>query len=306
LDRIGKALADISVKDELDACAREPGVWASAAGQSAAPAASPLAQVAEFRAVGAYALPLPELLARTARAYLPLPAKAAAGATALGWPDPSAPWQSGDLLTVELTSAGKLQGAVSVAPFCLPAGSLVFMAQSGSSVALVQATPEGATERTGDAFTVTFEDTPAHILAEGAEAVAAWDRAVLWERLALVGLTAGLIDRAWRIALDALCEGKRGGQLLADEQVAQFQLADNDIERLSAESLILDVAVDAEKGKRVNDKLALARYFTSSQAERCAGRALHVAQLFTPRMVPIARSLAQPSHCERLNGMFGP
>ncbi|HLQ31863.1 MAG TPA: acyl-CoA dehydrogenase family protein, partial [Chloroflexota bacterium] len=158
-------------------------------------------------------------------------------------------------------------------------------------------------ERVGDAFVATFEGAQARVLTEGDEALKQWDTAAQWERLALIGLTAGLIDRTWRIALDALCEGKRQGHFLADEQVAQFQLADNDIERISAEHLVLDVAIDVEHGKRVEDKLALVRYFTSKQAEACAGRALHLAQLFTPRMVPIARWLIQRAHHLSVFGM---
>ncbi|HLY67479.1 MAG TPA: hypothetical protein VKU60_18220, partial [Chloroflexota bacterium] len=56
------------------------------------------------------------------------------------------------------------------------------------------------------------------------------------------------------------------------------------------------LAIDAENGKPVDDKLALVRYFTSGQAERCAARALHVAQLFTPRLVPVARWLTRRAH----------
>jgi alkylation response protein AidB-like acyl-CoA dehydrogenase len=187
---------------------------------------------------------------------------------------------------------------VSVAPFCIPARALVFLAQRGADVALVEAVKASDMERSGDALTVRFPGAEkTAVLAEGPDAVAAWDRLVLWERLALLGLTLGLMDRCWRISLDALCEGKRADNFLADEQVAQFQLADNDIERLSAQNLILDAAVDVENGKAsAKDKLALVRYFTSGQAERCAARALHVAQLFTPRMVPIARWFVQRAH----------
>jgi hypothetical protein len=294
LERIGKALAEISVKDEM-AAAGQPELWQTRPSRNghATPAASPLAQVAEFRALGAYALPLPELLARAGRGYVPLPGNAG-GAVALGWPDASSPWLPSQPLTVSL-SGGKLSGTVSVAPFCVPATGIVFLAQTGSDVALVDfPSPPAAgeaTQRAGDAFVIELENAPADVLAEGPEALKAWDRAVEWERLALTGLTAGLMDRAWRIALDAVCEGKRQGNVLADEQVAQFQLADNDIERLSAEHLILDLAVDAEKGKPVKDKLAMVRYYTSKQAEGCAARALHVAQLFLPRMVPVARWL---------------
>lgn len=294
LDRIGQALADISVRDEASASG-QPELWQTKPSRNghATTSASPLAQVAEFRALGAYALPLPELLARTGRGYVPLPGNAG-GAVALGWPDASAPWQTGQPLTVELT-AGKLRGAVSVAPFCVPAGGVALLAQNGSEVALVDlpspAVAGERTQRVGDAFSVQLSDAPAHVLAEGSEALTAWDRAVEWERLALIGLTAGLIDRSWRIALDAVCEGKRQGHPLAGEQVAQFQLADNDIERLAAEHLVLDLAVDAERGKPVKDKLAMVRYYTSKQAEACAARALHVAQLFLPRFVPVARWL---------------
>ncbi|HEX6512190.1 MAG TPA: acyl-CoA dehydrogenase family protein, partial [Chloroflexota bacterium] len=95
----------------------------------------------------------------------------------------------------------------------------------------------------------------------------------------------------------------RQGHFLADEQVAQFQLADNDIDRLAAEHLILDTAIEADKRKPAQDKLAMVRYYTSGQAERCAARALHVAQLFTPRMVPIARWLS--GRAQHLS-LFGP
>jgi hypothetical protein len=295
LDRLSRALAGVSVKDELETCQRELEMWGPAPSH-AAPAASPLAQVVEFRALGAYGLPLPELLLKAGRAYLPLPAPASSAASALGWPDASASWQAGDLLTAELRDRN-LYGSVSVAPFCLPASSLLFMAQDGAEVALVEVAQAGQVERLGDAFKVTFDGAVPAILARGAEAVAAWDRAVLWERLALLGMTLGLIDRCWRIALDALCEGKRAGNVLADEQVAQFQLADNDMERLAAQSLVLDAAVDAENSRPTAvDKLALVRYFTSGQAERCAARALHLAQLFTPRMAPVARWFAQRAH----------
>jgi Acyl-CoA dehydrogenase, C-terminal domain len=295
LDRLSQALADVVVKEELEVCERPVELWPVRATNGAATAAaSPLAQVAEFRKFGAYALPLPELLAKADRAYI---GSGNTRTTALGWPDASSPWQSGDLLTVEIGASEVVNGKVSVAPFCVPATSLMFVAQKSSDVALVAVLGVGQVERSGDAFTVSFSDQRAHVLAEGADAVAAWDCAVLWERLALLGLTLGLIDRCWRIALDALCEGKRAGNVLADEQVAQFQLADNDIERLSAENLILDAAVDMENGKAsAKDKMALVRYFTSGQAERCAARALHVAQLFSPGMVPIARWFVQRAH----------
>jgi hypothetical protein len=303
LERIGKALADVSVRDEAAACLQPPHLWQAKPSRNghSTPAASPLAQVVELRALGAYALPLPELLARAGRGYLPLPDTA--GPVALGWPDVSAPWNEGEPLTAQLRD-GRLDGAVSVAPFCVPADAVVLLAQSGADIALVECTADGArTEAAGDAFTVWFENAPVHVLADGDAALKSWDRAIQWERLALAGLTLGVIDRAWRIALDALCEGKRQGHLLAGEQVAQFQLADNDIERLAAEQLVLDVAIDAERGKSVTAKMAMVRYFTSGQAERCAGRALHVAQLFLPRLMPVARWLGQRAHHLAVFGM---
>src|SRR5579883_20615 len=297
LDRIGKALAEVAVRDEVAAAGQQPTLWQTQPSRNghATPAAGPLAQVLEFQALGAYALPLSELLARAGRSYVPLPGSG--GPVALGFPDASAPWEPGDPLGVALRG-GKLTGSVSVAPFCVPAGGVVFLAQDGSDTALVEAAAEaGKVEPVGDAFGLQLEDAPAQVLATGDAAIQAWTTAVLWERLALAGLTLGVIDRSWRIALDALCEGKRQGQILADEQVAQFQLADNDIERLSAQHLIHDAAIDAEKGKAsAKDKLSLVRYYTSGQAERCAARALHVAQLFTPRLVPVARWLTQRAH----------
>jgi hypothetical protein len=301
LDRIGKALADVTVRDEAAAIEHEPELWQTQPSRNGhtAPASSPLAQVAEFRALGFYALPLPELLEKTDRSYLPN-----AAGVALGWPDASAPWQPGDSLTVELNGS-KLNGAITVAPFNVPARGLLLVAQSGSDVALIQTSADGSrTERRGDAHAVSFENADAGVLATGPEAEQAWQRAVEWERLALLGLTAGLIDRSWRIALDALCEGKRAGNELADEQVAQFQLADNDIDRLAAEHLILDAAIDADNRKpHAAAKVALARYFTSGQAERCSARALHVAQLFLPRLVPVARWLSRRAHHLSVFGM---
>ena len=301
LDRLGQALAAISVRDELSAGGPSE-LWQTRPSPNghATLAASPLAQVAEFRAMGAYALPLPELLTRAGRGYLPLPGNGGS-AVALGWPDAAAPWQPGDPLTLNM-AAGGLSGNVNVAPFCIPAGGVVALAQDGAEVALVDVASPGArgqgegAVRSGDAFTVHVQDAPATVLARGGEALDAWRRAVEWERLALLGLTAGVIDRSWRIALDAVCEGKRQGHLLADEQVAQFQLADNDIERLAAEHLILDAAVNADRGKLVEGKLAMVRYYTSKQAEGCAARALHVAQLFLPRLVPVARWLGLRAH----------
>src|SRR5712692_833377 len=109
IDRVGQALADVSVKDELEACERDAELWNKRDTRKYEPASSPLAQVAEFRALGFYALPLPELLTKARRAYVPLPGKwSAGGAVALGWPDPSGPWAPGDSLSLELDSAGKL------------------------------------------------------------------------------------------------------------------------------------------------------------------------------------------------------
>ncbi|HLY66801.1 MAG TPA: hypothetical protein VKU60_14805, partial [Chloroflexota bacterium] len=217
MERISASLAEISLKDELASAGRGMELWALSAAVSGEAPRSPLAQYAEMRALGAYALPLPELLSRVGRGYVPLPASAGTAMAALGWPDASAPWQSGDLLTVELGADGKLRGRVSVAPFCVPLSALVFLAHTGAEVALVQAGRDGSrVDRAGDAFTVAFEDAPARILMEGAEAVLEWQRLAQSERLALAGLTLGVIDRAWRIALDALCEGKRAGNVLAD------------------------------------------------------------------------------------------
>lgn len=304
LNRIGQVLGEVSLRDEFDAVLEPAALWQTKPSRNghATPAVSPLAQVVEFRALGAYALPLTDLLARIGRSYLPLPKTGAA--VSLGSPDVSAPLDRGQAFTAQL-KGGRLSGTIQVAPFCIPAAGVVLLAQGDYELVLVEAVAEaGRVERVGEAFAVQFEDASAQVLARGAEAEQAWERAVQWERLALIGLTAGLIDRAWRIALDALCEGKRVGHELADEQVAQFQLADNDIERLSAEHLVLDAAIDAD-GQRphAGDKLALVRYYTSGQAERCAARALHVAQLFTPRLVPIARWLVQRAHHLSVFGM---
>lgn len=297
LDRLTQTLGNISVEDETAACSVEPELWAEGDRGGAAPAASPLAQFAEFRAIGAYALPLPWLLARGGRSYVPLPDATTRGAFALAWPDATAPWHRGEPLTATLESGGVVSGSTSVAPFCVPASSLAFLVQVGTDVALVECgVNEGHVDRLGDGFRVTFERSPVLTLAQGDAALQGWERAVLWERLALVGLTMGLVDRAYRIALDALGEGQKAGHVLAGEQVAQFQLSDNYIERLAAERLAQDVAIDAERGRAADQKLPLVRYHTSGVAERCAARALHLASLFLPRIVPIARWLTVRAH----------
>ena len=315
LERLSSTLGELTVQDETAACAVEPALWAEdvpltppptpeGRGEGTGePAASPLAQFAEFRAMGAYALPLGRLLARAGRAYVPLP-DAARGVVALGWPDATAPWRASEPLTAALDGGETVSGSVSVAPFCVPASRLMFLAQAGADVALVEGSPsDSLIQRVGDGFSVRFERTPVRAVALGDAALRAWERAVLWERLALVGLTAGLIDRAYGIALDALCEGRWQQSLVASEQVAQFQLSDNYIERLAAERLAQDVAIDAERGRPVAEKLALARYFTAGQAERCAARALHLAALFLPGLVPIARWLTQRAHHLSVFGM---
>jgi len=299
LERLGRSLGGIAVKDELAGSEAPLELWGGEASEETPELTSGLGQVAEMRKLGEYALPLGGLLSQVGRRYLPTPRKwSRGGVTPLGWPDVTAPWRPGDQLAARFDGS-KVSGRVFVAPFCVPANRVILLADgAGQPVLLKGPAPNpGSTERLGDAFAVTFEGSPVILLAEGAEAVAAWQRLVTWERLALLGLTAGAIDRAWRIALDALCEGKRQGNPLADEQVAQFQLADNDIERLSAGHLINDAAIDVEAGKPHSaEKLALARYFTAAQAERCAARALHVAQLFLPRMVPIAGWLVKRAH----------
>jgi len=315
LDRLSRTLGELAVQDETAACAAEPELWAEdgpltltlspeGRGEILEPAASPLAQFAEFRVMGAYAVPLGQLLARAGRANVPLPDSAARGAVALAWPDATAPWHANEHLTVEIDGEEMVAGSVSVAPFCVPASRLVFLAQAAVDVALVECSHGGShVQLVGDAFIVRFERTPVRTVALGDAALRAWERAVLWERLALVGLTAGLIDRAYRIALDALCEGQRQQSLVAGEQVAQFQLSDNYIDRLAAERLAQDVAIDAERGRPVHEKLALVRYFTAGQAERSAGRALHLAALFLPSLVPIARWLTQRAHHLSVFGM---
>jgi hypothetical protein len=298
-ERLTGALTGIAIEEELEACGRAPRLWDDEPGPELATEelGSPLAQVVDFRKLGEYVLPVGELLRRTQRRYAPVPRKwSRGGVTPLGWPDATAPWRPGEPLTLEF-DGGKLRGQVSIAPFCVPANRLLCLARRREEIVLVKCPSGGTTTKAlGDGFVVMFEDAPALLLAEGDEAVAAWQRVAAWEGLALVGLTLGLIDRAWRIALDALCEGKRGGNVLADEQVAQFQLSDNHIDQLSAERLALDVAADAENGRPFEGKLALMRCFTSRQAEACAARALHLASLFSPRMTPIARRLALRAH----------
>src|SRR5712691_10780597 len=241
LERIDQALADVSLQDEVEACRSEPVLWVRHAPLVEADDWSPLTRFAAFRKLGAGALPLGQLLR----------------VSPLGSRDPSAPWQAGDPLLVELV-AGKIRGHISVAPLCVPGDELLLLAGAEHTIVLVKVGPEGSqTERLGDAFVVAFEDAPAHQLAQGVEAVAAWERLATRQRLALLGLTLGLMDRAWRIALDALCEGKRQGNILADEQVAQFQLSDIHIDRLVAEHLALDVAIDAEHGRAFEARMAM-------------------------------------------------
>lgn len=289
LERIGQALADVTLEHELAG---------QLSGARAEPAAtsSPLGHVAEFRALGLFALPLPQLLARTGLSYVQL----APGASALASPDPRAPWPPEDSGSVKVNQSGECSGCLRVAPFCLPADRVLFLA-SGRLVECPMEMCHPTFE--GDAAVLTLNQTPVRVLAEGKQATASWQQATNEEGLGLLGLTLGLIDRAWRIALDALCEGKRGGDELASEQVAQFQLADNDIERMAAERLVLDVAIDAEHGRPFDGKLAMVRYSTSSTAERCAARALHLASLFLPRIVPIARLLTERAHHLSLFGL---
>ncbi|MDE3077316.1 MAG: hypothetical protein KGJ86_18015, partial [Chloroflexota bacterium] len=103
------------------------------------------------------------------------------------------------------------------------------------------------------------------------------------------------LDRSYQLSLAALAEGQQSKRPEAAEQVSQFQLADNYVDLLAAERLAQDVACNFEH-PMFAEKLALARYFTSGQAERCAARARHLVELFTPTLGPAARWMAERAH----------
>jgi Acyl-CoA dehydrogenase, C-terminal domain len=293
LDALDDALAGVSIQEEIEFSQWEPPLWVGErASAEATEVNEPLMQFAQWRKLGAYALPVGELLHRTGRRV-----------AALGWRDATAPWDPSDASLVSFDGS-TLRGQVSVAPLCVPTDDLLVLAHQDKEdeVVLVRA-ERGQTERRGDTLWVRFEQTPAELVSRGSEALASWERRVVQERLGLLGLALGVIDRAWRIALDSLCQGKRDANVLADEQVAQFQLSDIYIERLAAADLALDVAIDAQQGRPFAGKLALARYATSGQAKRCATRALHLSSLFLPRWVPIGRFLVQRAHHLSVFGM---
>lgn len=289
LTHLGRLLSAIGANDEsaaVDGGARGH----SPSALSGCRPTSHLCHVAAFRLLGFYALPLPDLLARTGLSYL----GDSTGATALGWPDARAPWQPGDALTVQMKD-GQLVGRLSVAPFCVPWEKVCFLATAEEKIVLVEL--DGARSYPeGDEFRLGLDATAGRTVVTGQDALREWQRRAISEQLGLVGLTMGVIDRSWRIALEALCAGRKTGSHLADEQVAQFQLSDNYIERLATEQLAMDVGIDADKGREIEAKLALVRYATSAAAERCSQRAHHLAAIFMPDSVSIARWMSVRAH----------
>lgn len=262
-------------------------------------AQSPLGVVAEYRIFGFYPLPLPQLLAKAGRSHVPLPnlTPQEGGIMALGMANAKRPWREGETAQAELVADDIVKGRLSVAPFFMPCTRFLFLVHKADMVVLVECGSSNAqVERVGDGFEIVLDNAPVRVVAEGQEATGLWQKAVEWERLALVGLTAGVVDRSYRIALDALWAGQQKHDELASEQVSQFQLADNYIDRLAVEHLVLDAAIDAQQGSLSPEKLALVRYSTSETVHRCAMRALHLASLFHESFLPTAQALVRRSH----------
>lgn len=297
LEKLSETLSS-EVKD--DNVPREaPSMWNSdlVMAEVAGPI-SPMSIVAEYRLYGSYAMNVSELLVMAGRSHTPLidALLQSGGIVTLGLRDPKVPWRVSDAHEVTIDN-DLASGRLSVSPFFLPCTRLLFMATKSDSVVLAVCNSENTlVESVGDTFEIVLADTPVSILAVGDKAIQKWALAEQWERLALIGLTLGVVDRSYRIALDALWKGQQEKNILAGEQVAQFQLADNFIDRQAVEHLAYDAAIDAEKGNLAFEKAAMIRYSTSEMAQKCANRALHLASMFDESSLVSSKWLVSQAH----------
>lgn len=261
-------------------------------------AAGALEYVLRMRALGWFAAPLSSLLAAAGASYLLVDSEAGRqlpGQVVPGLPDPTGPASAGAEPVVRIDSAGRATGALSIAPYCLPFDQVLFLARDeGGDTVLAVAPPGGDDlERASDVTRVRLADVEATVLKQGPAALETWRQTTTLERLGLVGLAAGVVERSRQLAIDALCAGTRAGNVLAAEQGAQFLAADNDIEWFATEVLAQDAAERAQRGGLGVEPLASARYATAAAAERCVGRALHLIELFDPERLAVALRLQE-------------
>lgn len=304
LEKLSDTLASVSKDGTLPRLL--PSMWCSdSAASNLSQPNSALGIVAEYRLYGSCAANVAELLAIVGRSHVPLldTEPATGGIVALGARDSKIFSQGADLPQLTITNdTGR--GRLSVSPFFLPCTRLLFLGSESDAVVLAECNSEGTSvEPVGDSFEIVLEDAPVNILAEGNEAIERWASAEKWEALALVGLTAGVVDRSYQIALDALWKGQQEDKELAREQVAQFQLADNFIDRQAVEHLVYDTAIDAQNGRLSAEKMAMVRYATAEMAQKCAGRAMHLAAIFDDSSLEIAKWLFHQAHNLCVYGM---
>lgn len=301
--KIREVLSLISLTEELQAGSDVPDLWISDPfpTEFGTWGLSPLQHFAEMRCVGRWMIPVTQALHLLKRDYLggamAQTIGLRSGPTALASSGVGAGTPSGTP-SVEVDKSSRATGVVAVGPFGVPCAQLLLLARGGGADPALVRCPKGTgtVTRRGDAFRLSMNKDEVEVLINGEAAYHLWGQLLIWERLGLLGLALGIVDRAWDIALEALAARLRRGEPLAGEQVAQFQVADNDIDRLGAELLAMDVAVDAEKGRLTPEKLALARYPSSAAAARCAQRALHLAALFSPELEPLAWRLVRRAH----------
>lgn len=95
-------------------------------------------------------------------------------------------------------------------------------------------------------------------------------------RLHIAAICVGVARRLIHEALEYACERRQFGKMLGEFQLIQAMLADSRAECYAAQTMVVDAARRRDRGERVVQEAACAKYFASEMAGRVADRAVQI------------------------------
>lgn len=188
--------------------------------------------------------------------------------------------------------SARVHGTLSVSPFLPQPEHLLVLAGDRPSLAIVRfgdLSQDGSSSQYFEPLEVHAEAT---VHADGTEAISAFRRVEQWERIGLIGVGLGVVDRSYAVVHEALGNPVSGSEALASNQSVLRSLAAIDAVRATVELVAHDLAgVVAARG--VSDLwMNAAKAWITEAVVSAANAAEKVAGLVRPDLAEPARVMA--------------
>jgi hypothetical protein len=213
---------------------------------------------------------------------LALPTHSALAHTDLTWDQAAAP-----SAIEESDGRWRLQGSLQLMADDAGATSLVTLAESADGPLLV--TADLPRSLASDSPLVTLGDLDVRTIARGEQARRINAELLRWQRVGLLGVAVGIIDRSWLVIREAVTRARDERVEIAYEQGPEMRLAEVDIAREAAVLLALEATTNPASSD--TEGLATARAWTSDSARSCAAVARLVVKMLDHRLDELAVAL---------------